>query len=534
MKPSLKTRLQAYSLTAGSIVAGLGSQAQILYTDVDPDTTIDLTNALYALDLNDDNVIDFELEALSGLYSYSSYVTSFEALNVNPQGSNAVGASYFGSYPYALLFGDEIGASMNFNNYSYNILFGTVNISGYYGSYSFPLGQWPTNIDRYVGLTIELNGNTHYGWARISVEGTSSMILRDYAIELTPDEPITAGSTFSIPFDTLDAASNVVAQDLGEAGNGSDIEVSFLKAVDESTIQEYRVIAVKASQVGSFNLATATQMTGSQYLGITPTGTDIITRLSQNALDSDGDPITSNQPYRLFIYSVGTQQFNGQEVLSEPSNEVTLITPVLLDPVQNVQLFDVDDQFNEQDLEVSFNALANESGVAEYRVIIATTEQAFTFSLADAEELGNNRYTTINPSGNNITTGIGLNKRDAAGNAIMAAIPYRAFVYAVPDGTNANVGSLSAVSNEMILNPPLGNASLQGLEELKVYVQNNALHLSGVSSNAQIALFDVQGRMILQAPYTQGSTIAMEGFSHGTYMLRVQSERGFEHAKFVY
>lgn len=534
MNPTLKKRLQAYSLTAGSIVAGLGSQAQILYTDVEPDTTIDLFNALYELDLNNDNINDFELQAISQAYSYYSYVSSAQAVNVTPLMSNSVAGYSYGSYPYALLTGDNIGPNLSFSSYSYNLLNGFFFYSGPYGSYYFPLGNWPTNQDRYLGLKLILNGNTHYGWARISVLGPSSMILRDYAVELTPDAPIMAGDTFSIPFDTIDVGMNVTAADAGEAGNGGDIEVFFNRAADESDIQEYRVIAVKASQVASFNLANATQMTGSQYLGITPNGNDITTRLSQNALDSDGDPITSGQPYRTFVYSVGVASFNGLEALSEPSNEVTLITPILLDAVQNVQLFDVDDQYDERDLEVSFNALPNEAGVAEYRVIIATTEQAFTFSLEDAAALANNRYTGVNPSGNNITTGIGQNKRDASGNAIMAAIPYRAFVYAVPDGTNANVGSLSPVSNEMILNPPLGKTDEMKASAIKVYVANDALMLSGVATNADLAIYDVQGRMVQQTVYQPGDQVTLSALGRGTYLVRIQSEAGFHHAKIVF
>ena len=51
--PSIENRLKKYSALAGSIVAATGAaNAQIVYTDVNPDSVVDQVDSVYMLDLN--------------------------------------------------------------------------------------------------------------------------------------------------------------------------------------------------------------------------------------------------------------------------------------------------------------------------------------------------------------------------------------------------------------------------------------------------------------------------------------------------
>jgi hypothetical protein len=55
---------------------------------------------------------------------------------------------------------------------------------------------------RYLGLKFQINGETHYGWARLNVQVNTTKLtiysrLTGYAYETTPNTPIAAGQTHS-------------------------------------------------------------------------------------------------------------------------------------------------------------------------------------------------------------------------------------------------------------------------------------------------------------------------------------------------
>ncbi|MCQ2283709.1 MAG: T9SS type A sorting domain-containing protein, partial [Bacteroidales bacterium] len=56
-----------------------------------------------------------------------------------------------------------------------------------------------SNADSYIGFRIKINGNTHYGWAKVHVSGTVATGLQvqwlQCAYENTPNTPIAAGNT---------------------------------------------------------------------------------------------------------------------------------------------------------------------------------------------------------------------------------------------------------------------------------------------------------------------------------------------------
>jgi hypothetical protein len=57
-------------------------------------------------------------------------------------------------------------------------------------------GKWQNATDRYLGLKFQINGKTHYGWARLSVQGHHCVgLLTGYAYETVPGKAIIAGKT---------------------------------------------------------------------------------------------------------------------------------------------------------------------------------------------------------------------------------------------------------------------------------------------------------------------------------------------------
>ncbi len=58
--------------------------------------------------------------------------------------------------------------------------------------------SWLNVKNRYLGLSFQINGETHYGWARLNVQSaghTLTAVLTGYAYETIANKPIIAGKT---------------------------------------------------------------------------------------------------------------------------------------------------------------------------------------------------------------------------------------------------------------------------------------------------------------------------------------------------
>ena len=82
-------------------------------------------------------------------------------------------------------------------------------VAYYWRSYqSLNRGYWFNVTDRYLGLKFVVNGNTHYGWARLSVSsGFVTATLTGYAYETIPNKSIITGKTKGADIVTIQDAS---------------------------------------------------------------------------------------------------------------------------------------------------------------------------------------------------------------------------------------------------------------------------------------------------------------------------------------
>ncbi|MFI5219412.1 MAG: T9SS type A sorting domain-containing protein [Bacteroidia bacterium] len=176
--------------------------AQIVYTNIIPDTLINTNNESYDLDLNNDAIKDFVLGYTSvpagcfcfGFYSGKNYA------RVSPlQLTNGIVIS--GGYPSDLSVNTVIENSLNWNNASQQILVyqrpccvnqnGGIQVCA--ACYS---GNWHTPTGPYLGLKFEIAGSIHFGWARLSIQiNSAKFTIRDYAYNSIPNQPILAGQT---------------------------------------------------------------------------------------------------------------------------------------------------------------------------------------------------------------------------------------------------------------------------------------------------------------------------------------------------
>ena len=312
MNKDLLEKLKNYSKVAAAMaVVGGTANAQIVYTDVDADTTLNIFPSNYEIDFDGDGNIEIEMS----LNTMSIYY----GIRAVPVGAST--SVVQSSYVAVLQTADLISSGNSFANSGYDITLVSASSS------DGPWGSWDdaTIDDRYVGIKFDISGATHYGWIRISTTYTDyenmSVTIKDFAYQSIADSAIYAGSL------QADTAHTLVATDVDDNNNGLDLQVDFNMAADEQFIEEYRVMVVKTADAATFNLDSANAVIAANYTAVAPTGSNLSTVLTATSTDIDGDAIVNDIAYKLFVLAVtpdsilSVQNING---LSLESNEITL------------------------------------------------------------------------------------------------------------------------------------------------------------------------------------------------------------------
>jgi len=203
---SLETNLKKYSLLAGSVTAAISTvNAQIVYTDVNPDTLLNNNGEIYALDLDNNGIAEFNIQFVDTAYFYSFYGVQISSQYVGASISNVnPGAAFVGDtalfYPSALAQGDTINGNDIFaSSYGAPILefLSSTVISGTSTNQSSnSYGNFIPNQEAFIGVKFDISGNVHYGWLRVEMSsGADTIIIKDYAYESSANTAIIAGNT---------------------------------------------------------------------------------------------------------------------------------------------------------------------------------------------------------------------------------------------------------------------------------------------------------------------------------------------------
>lgn len=191
MNKELHNRLNKYSAAAAALAIGTaGANAQIIYTDVDPDFVHPGGNIAIGLDIDNDSNFDFIMASVDTTLTSGTQIRN---TIVAPYGSvasmNAIAGETPSSYNYAL--------ALNMNDMIDNTLnwISATNTMAYNVDGTNPYNEnWNGVTDKYLGLRFSTGGNTYYGWARLDVTANSDeWTLKDYAYESSADTGIAAG-----------------------------------------------------------------------------------------------------------------------------------------------------------------------------------------------------------------------------------------------------------------------------------------------------------------------------------------------------
>ncbi|MFZ0771753.1 MAG: hypothetical protein WCA49_24010 [Candidatus Sulfotelmatobacter sp.] len=198
LNPTLEHKLLGYATAASAAGVGLMALAQPSLAEVVYTPTHQKIGSV-ALDLNNDGTTDFTIRNFGGsCFGRSMFICS-QTLSVIPNSGNAVLGTYGAqNYAQALSTGKRVGNGEQFKAASFLRMEHCVATPTSF----FVSGSWGYARSRYLALKFSIGGETHYGWARITVlvngsrNGTrcqSLALLTGYAYQTVPGEPLLTG-----------------------------------------------------------------------------------------------------------------------------------------------------------------------------------------------------------------------------------------------------------------------------------------------------------------------------------------------------
>jgi hypothetical protein len=351
-----------------------------------------------------------------------------------------------------------------------------------------------------------------------------SVTIKDFAYQSTPNTLIKAGDTLSVaPVNTASIASSVVATDIADNNNGSDMKIAFLKATNENTIDKYRIMVVKATNASTFNINSANNVVAANYKEITPNGNNIIDTLSATAKDVNGDPIANGVAYKVFIYSKADGTNATVSSLSQPSNTITLQS-IAANKATSVVASDVGNNNNASDMKVIFNKATNENTLSEYRIMIVKLADAAAFDIAKANAVTIANCQKVTPNGSNYSIVLASGTKDVDGNAIANLVDYKVFIFSKADGTNATVNSLSQASNTIKL---IDDTGIEEFDKANINLFPNPVSdfmtiEMPTTGRYNIQIIDINGKVVFEKRFEGLSTkISVSDFVNGNYIVNI-------------
>jgi hypothetical protein len=204
--------IAAYATAAGAagvalLAAAPSAEAEIVYTKTR--VTITQVTVSYPLDLNHDGITDFNV----GFCSCRPHGTAITVSSSRNVGNGVIAASGFLGSALPLVSGAPIGPKQMFR-----VAYGIGVSMAYDGSYGYRYsgGAWMGVIDHYLGLKFMIDGEVHYGWARMTItKGIGHVVLSGYAYETVANKHLKAGQASDAPEDEAKNAATLTGPAAG-------------------------------------------------------------------------------------------------------------------------------------------------------------------------------------------------------------------------------------------------------------------------------------------------------------------------------
>jgi len=198
--------LRAYA--AAAVAAGVGTlalsahvEAKIVYTPTNVEIPFRQAVPLY---LNNAGIADFSFFRWNGSGWSALWVLRQGSNEIWGRGTNRRSFTSFSRFASALPAGRRVGANKTYFGKGDAIM---SEQGRCLSSSTCTAGQWLYMKDHYLGLKFFINGEVHYGWARLNGRGKNAPVLTGYAYETIPNKLIITGKTKGPDVVTLPSAT---------------------------------------------------------------------------------------------------------------------------------------------------------------------------------------------------------------------------------------------------------------------------------------------------------------------------------------
>lgn len=394
--------------------------AQIKHIDINPDLII---SSPYHFDINNDSVIDFIMDHNQNWGEHYYYIT--------PMNNAAIAGGE--GFIDTLSINDKINQQLGWNKE-------TALFRNCFGNDC--AGNWINIENKFAGIRLVNEKDTLYGWIRFDTEEIwENITLKDYAYNKKNNQPILAGEGIK------PVAENAMISDVSNFKDGRDIEISFESAVAENKILEYRIIITKAKEDSLFTVDSATQVLPENYTSVFPVGKVFKDTLNSITKDKNGNPIQEYVPYKVYILSIMDSSSLNKNVLSKPSNELTLKSPAY--PVENIQANTKYKGGTQYNIHIKFDKKVEDEKIAGYKIMFVKKTDTAKVNVPFASELPTSHYYSLSAHLNDSITLLSDSLVDINGKRFSETSSYFIYIITLADGKNTNVTTLSMPSNHI-------------------------------------------------------------------------------------
>jgi len=405
----------------------INSTSQIIYHDLNPDVVFPVgsppPNFSYNLDLDINGTSDLQIsQSVAPFAPYTNF-----SIGVTPLNGKFIS---IGNNVDTLNFGDSISVTSMFYN-----AWGALMFKNYSPPYSTS-GYWNNIENHFIGISFNSPSGLKYGWIRIG----HMMTILDYAYNNSPNQPILAGEGLPNYIHSNELFDN------SNFGDGKDLRIKFYKVFEETKTAGYKIIVVPSSHLSTFNIDSAKQVLNSNSLFIPSMNKNIDTVLNSTSKDVYGNLIVSLKRYNAFVLTLPDLVTTFDTLMSEVSNEITLINPNL--PAQITTIISTKIPGSYYNLNLIFNPPMTETGILNYRLFFINEIDSTKFNIDTANSVSSLNYIAIPKTGTaqSITFQSNL-MRTHLGNTLNSFMKYKAVLMSVTDTLNTNTSVLSNVSN---------------------------------------------------------------------------------------
>ncbi len=205
MKPQLDKRIAGYSALAAAMLTGAQGKAEILkYTS---GAVLNTNGQIQGLDFDQVGGDGNDLRFLC--YS-DAFTKKFEVQNLDFPDSGAFLGLLSG--PYVLPFALNYSSSIRTNSVAWNagaIGVGMLNYRCFSTAITYSYGFWGNKSNKYMGVRFDISGQTHYGWVKMSCNGTS-LTIHEYAYESVANTGIDAPLPVKLSLFTAESVKNAI------------------------------------------------------------------------------------------------------------------------------------------------------------------------------------------------------------------------------------------------------------------------------------------------------------------------------------